>query len=648
MRTQAYFLAVRVRLVAVLAAAGGLTSVPAVEAVAAPGCPKGRICTSVTVPLDRTGAVPGTVRLHVQRAPAARSLQPPLFVLVGGGASSTRQFEPQSAEDWFAGPLDRSRAERSGATKRERVRDVVVVDLRGTGRSGALDCPALQRQGFEGRASTAAACAASLGSRRAFYTTDDSVEDLEAVRAALGAPRIALLGRYYGASVVLAYARRYPGRVERMLLDSPPEAGPMDPLGRTAFQAAPRIFARICARQRCRGITTDLTGDVKRLAAMLERRPVRGRVLDGRGRGRAAEVDAFDLLALAGMSNPFAPAELPGVVRNALRGDLAPLLRAVARRPFRSLEPLSPRAISWAAYAASLCEAPGFPWPPGTPVADRMSRGLTFARSLPAGTFGWFGPSAALGSDVIELCREWPAAGRPPTPSGPLPAVPTLVVTGDELSTPLEVGRQIAKEVPSARVVTTGAYFFDVFGDYDDHSGCRGAVTDAFFAGDESWRTRRWCPEARSRFRPLIPPPVSLRDLAPVGGRANPGRTLAAVRRTVADGYIGMFMESAATLFRDRPKVIRVGALRAGSYRFRRDGTLRLLGASLVPGVRVTGRINWDIDDGRGRGRLRIDGPAASKGRLTLRGGVLSGLLGGRGVRARLGDANLNRLFGDD
>ena len=66
----------------------------------------------------------------------------------------------------------------------------------------------------------AAVCAERLGPARARYTTQETVADLEAVRAALGYERIALYGTSYGTKLAVAYARAHPDRVERLLLDS--------------------------------------------------------------------------------------------------------------------------------------------------------------------------------------------------------------------------------------------------------------------------------------------------------------------------------------------------------------------------------------------------------------------------------------------
>ena len=61
---------------------------------------------------------------------------------------------------------------------------LVSFDQRGTGSSGLIRCPALERDPRVRSTSAGEACARSLGARRAFYGTRDSVEAASARRAA--------------------------------------------------------------------------------------------------------------------------------------------------------------------------------------------------------------------------------------------------------------------------------------------------------------------------------------------------------------------------------------------------------------------------------------------------------------------------------
>jgi pimeloyl-ACP methyl ester carboxylesterase len=118
---------------------------------------------------------------------------------------------------------------------RELLRDrhVVLVDQRGTGGSSPLACRAPTDEPAVDDAGTnialarqfAAKCLRALDADPRFYTTSDAVLDLEAVRAAIGAEQMNLVGISYGTRVALEYLRRHPARVRSVVLDGvvPPE-----------------------------------------------------------------------------------------------------------------------------------------------------------------------------------------------------------------------------------------------------------------------------------------------------------------------------------------------------------------------------------------------------------------------------------------
>src|SRR3954451_16182800 len=223
-------------------------------------------CAHVRVPLDRSGSVPGSVRLRAARY-GEPSRKPTLLYLSGGpGSAGIREF---------AGVL----FELQGLDRRYQL---VSYDQRGTGSSGLLRCPALERDPRLRSTTAAERCAARLGARRAFYGTRDSVEDIEALRQALGVDKLALFGISYGTKLALAYARAHPERVERIALDSVLDPDDTDAFGLDPFRAMPATLAALCPRH-CAGISTDPARDLARLAARLRARPMRGAVYGLRG-----------------------------------------------------------------------------------------------------------------------------------------------------------------------------------------------------------------------------------------------------------------------------------------------------------------------------------------------------------------------------
>ncbi|MGI8749853.1 MAG: alpha/beta fold hydrolase [Thermoleophilaceae bacterium] len=616
-----------------LVATSGALLVPESADAQPPFCgPGARPCIRVTVPLDRAGQVPGQVKLQVERRKAREPVRPPLVLLAGGpGQSSTASFDPESVDALLG--------------DERRARDVYVVDQRGTGLSGALRCSPLQSVGTMGAGRAAADCATRLGPQRAFYTARDSADDLESVRQAIGAPRIALLGISYGTKTALAYAQRYPDRVDRLVLDSvlDSEASP-DPLYRQNFRSVPRVLNSLCRGSSCRASTRNPAGDLERLAARIEKRPLRGRVFDRRGRAMTGRLTGFDLfgLLLAGDFDPSLRAMVPGLVRNALRGDSAPVLRAASRATTieEGSEPEPPEAFSVAAYAAAVCEESPLPWARTAPPADRGRQALAFARAQPKSAFRPFGFETALQSDVIGICRQWPSAPTAPVPGGRLPDVPALLLEGEaDLRTPVEGARAVAARMPRARVLVAPDSGHDTLD--SDATKCTLRAARRFLAGGAPPST---CRGGRREALPQRPPPLSLGEVARsrrTPGR--PGRTIGAVRLTVDDSLEDLALQLGdsliETLLGGKTKPLRTGGLRGGvaSYDIERD-RLTLKSASYVPGVQVSGTLAGVLlgAPAKVRGTLLLRGRSAARGVIRVRGTRTTGTLAGRRVRDRL------------
>jgi pimeloyl-ACP methyl ester carboxylesterase len=601
--------------VAAAAVLAGLALPQPAEALTFGRCPgaPGIQCGTLDVPLDPAGRVPGSLRLHVERVPARKPARPPLFVLEGGPGASVTAFARGYGE-----LFRRQRADR----------DLILVDQRGTGLSGALRCPGLRIPDSKpalGQAGAAARCAARLGPAAAFYTTRASAADLDAVRAAIGAERIALYGSSYGTKLELAYAVLYPSRVDRMVLDSvvPLDEAGFDP---DSFRAVARVLDKLCATG-CEGITNDPVADTARLVAKMRARgALKGRVVDTRGRVRTGRIGRLRLATLL-FSGDYASilrAAYPAAVRSALAGDLSPLLR-LAGWAERGSQPVPPREFSDAMHTANECQEGPFLWDRSAPFSDRLAQARARMAGVPASELHPFDRDTALSaSEIAQLCWQWPSAD-PPLPTGPLPAVPALLLAGeDDLRTPVEGAERVARAIPGARVLTVPGVGHGV---YPGASRCPGRAVEDLLAE----RPPRPCKPGTEPPYAIPAAPLSPRELPPASGnRGLPGRTLTAVRLTLVD------VDEALTtaVYSDRG-FARVGGLRAGwahdhwSPRVRHP-RISLHGYSYVRGVRVTGRIDGLI---RRHGKLRVTGRAAARGTLTLhRDESLTGRLGGRRV----------------
>src|SRR4051812_42062507 len=153
---------------------------PVPELVAAHACGRAT-CATLSVPLDRSRR--GGEQLALKVAVEGKQ-HAPAFVFLSGGPGEPGVPFIARARKWL-GP--------EAADVR-----IVAFDQRGTG-DDALDCPALQKEMGASDLSppskdAVTGCASTLGDRRRFFTTADTVADLEALRIAIGADRLILDG----------------------------------------------------------------------------------------------------------------------------------------------------------------------------------------------------------------------------------------------------------------------------------------------------------------------------------------------------------------------------------------------------------------------------------------------------------------------
>lgn len=564
-------------------------------------------CGRLTVPLDRAGAVAGTVRLHVAVLPPKRRPVRGTIVALAGGPG---QAATDSLRDWadMLGPALHARR-------------LVASDLRGTGRSDPIACPSLRWRRI---AAAVAACAAKLGAARGSYGTGASVEDLEAVRAALDAPRIILYGTSYGTRLALAYAAAHPDRVEALVLDSVVPPTGVDPFARSSLAAVPRVLASLCGRSRC-PFSDDVGADLARLVARIrERGPLPARRYDRRGRPHDVRIARRQLLDLlfAGDLDPFVRSAVPAAFSAAADGDPAALARLLA--PGRFADDLGGDDLTPAAYVATSCTDGPAPWPAGTPLDRRAAARDAALAALPAGALAPFDPETLIADGGLDLCSAWPEAPAPATPTA-LPDVPALLLAGEEdLRTPLEDAQAVAAQMPRARLLAVPAVGHSVLG-FTAEQGCPTRAVRAFLAG----AVVRPCPSVSDEALSLVPrAPARFAALDPVPGLPpRVGRTLAAVRATYADLEHQLlvtvidFMGSAESdIDNPDPPTLGWGGLRGG----RATENQRTLGwlvrdYVVVPGVRVSGRAPETPDGADGSTyHLRIGGRHAAPGRLRV------------------------------
>jgi pimeloyl-ACP methyl ester carboxylesterase len=446
----------------VVAALAATSAAPSVAAAACPAAAPA-YCFSVRVPLDRSGAVPGAIRIRAARIRSRRPSRPPLIGLTGG---------PGQAGIVFAADYD--------YTLPTAGRDLVLLDQRGTGGSGLLRCPSLEKRIVGSLSNAALTCARRLGVKRSFYTSADSAEDIEALRVRLRAPKIALYAVSYGTRVAVEYARRHPDRVERMILDSAIGIDAPDALSRDTLSAVPRVLRAVC-RSGCVGAQAHPVSDLARLVTRLHRTAIH-RVVRRNGRRINVILRADDVLNLlvSGDLSPAFQRRIPGAISSALRGDSDQLL-ALVFNPANNEDDEPVSEFSWGVYVATTCEEGPFAWDPRADPATRAQQARAQLAATPLRALAPFDRATALRFGILPLCGDWPAPTRVAAPEPPLPTtIPTLVLAGEvDLRTPLEGARRLAQALHGHLVVEKGIGH-GVLG--ENPSGCASPAVAAFLA----------------------------------------------------------------------------------------------------------------------------------------------------------------------
>lgn len=181
-------------------------------------------CASLKVPLDHARPSGRQITLALSRVPhTAKTYQGPLLVNPGGPGGSGL-----SLAGFVASSLPKAVAAQY---------DVIGFDPRGVGASKpALDCvpgffdpvrpdsvpstPALARKNLERAKSFAAACGKKYKDLLPYINTESAVRDMDSIRRAVGAKKINYFGYSYGTYLGAVYAKLFPERVRRLVLDS--------------------------------------------------------------------------------------------------------------------------------------------------------------------------------------------------------------------------------------------------------------------------------------------------------------------------------------------------------------------------------------------------------------------------------------------
>lgn len=282
-------------------------------------------CGAVVVPEDphRPQGRWLSIQFAVLPATAGPALPDPIVFLMGGPGEETI-----AAAGWIAERVDALRGDR----------DVLLVDQRGTGRSGALRCDLHAESDTATRLrhlfppQAARQCAHAMRARADLdrYTYLDAAHDLERVRRALGYGMLNLNGGSYGTRAVQVFMRAYPDSVRTAYLGS---AIPLDvptplTMARTAQGEFERVLHACESDGACRAAFPDIRTEFVAIMARLDAGEVRVAPPGGDAevtlsRGRVAEWFRSRLY------RPSDGAQLPWLVHRAYTGDWTPIVSGI-------------------------------------------------------------------------------------------------------------------------------------------------------------------------------------------------------------------------------------------------------------------------------------------------------------------------------
>lgn len=277
---------------------------------------------------DRANGATVTIAFLRLRSTSPSPGSPVVFLMGGPGIPATVMAPIPPYWDLF----DRLRA----------VGDVILLDQRGVGLSSPnLNCPPLTQPPESSLLSSRSALVAAFrnalascvsvwrerGTDPRAYTDDASADDVDDVRHALGAERVSLLGFSYGTRLALAFARRHPNRLDRLVLQ-----GPEDPdLRYRSSLTADTLFsqfARLAAEDSASAtFSQDLRRRFSALLASFSRSPIVVRVRSPRGDSLSIPISKEGLQAI--IAERVGDPRLPALVATLERGDTRLLTQRV-------------------------------------------------------------------------------------------------------------------------------------------------------------------------------------------------------------------------------------------------------------------------------------------------------------------------------
>ena len=420
-----------------------------------PGLPQAALCGVLRRALDPAQPQGVAIDVHYAVVPALarRKAGDAVFFLAGG---------PGQSAVHLAGVLA-SRYARLGQR-----RDLVFVDLRGTGRSAPLFCaddderaalqPLAARADSAARLDRLRDCRLALqalphGDLR-FYTTSLAVADVDAVRQALGLAQIDLIAASYGTRAALDYLRLFPASVRRAVLDgvAPPDMRLADAAARDNQAALDSLLTACAAEPACARAHPALRAQWLALLDSLPRDVTLPHPLTGRPETLRLQRDSVLAMVRAPLYAPALAAALPMVIAQAAQGRWAPLAALAG-----ALGGGGAGAMATGLHFSVVCAEDLGPAAPPPDPADAAAASVSGSTSGSAsGNVSGNAFGASFSTLYRQICADWPR-GRvdPAFYSLPPVSAPTWLLSGGlDPVTPPRHGARVALALgPQARHV---------------------------------------------------------------------------------------------------------------------------------------------------------------------------------------------------
>ncbi|HYJ14684.1 MAG TPA: alpha/beta fold hydrolase [Candidatus Limnocylindria bacterium] len=394
------------------------------------------LCGKHQVYENREAKTGRKIALNIVVLPARSSAAKtdPVFYLAGGPGQAAARIA-SAGEDAIMRELRRER-------------DLVFVDMRGTGDSNGLQCdfPAdpSKVQSFFGEFFELAviqACREKLEriADLKYYNTPLGVDDLEEVRLALGYDKINLYGVSHGSQATLEYLRRYPDAVRSAVLAGVATPAAKLPLqfAQGAEQAMTRLFEDCAADDGCNTAFPQLMQRFAQLMQSFDNGPVELQVAHPATKAvQTATLSrgVFVVRLLALLYNHRTAGLLPLIIANAAQGDWSAFMKILAR----SAAPPAFR-VYLGAYLSATCSE-------SVPLIDDQALVRATAHTF----MGEYRTNRHQ-----QACAHWPRGEIAPHYYQPVrAATAVLMLSGDiDPATPAAFGAQALETLPNGRQV---------------------------------------------------------------------------------------------------------------------------------------------------------------------------------------------------